>query len=201
MVGLAVGALILTGTGIGAAAFVSNQNSQIAQLRSDTTADRVGAVKAKSEAAKAAAAATLKATQAAAAAKVKADVAALASAVKDAAEAKAMARRPRPSKTVYVRPGPAAPTYPDYSGYSSSSYGTFPLTAIAYPGPIHSYVSPSDTSAFVRTIPSDSWVSVICSVRGQNLQGHNRWDWDGSGWIWDRMVDMGGGSPPLCSGD
>ena len=84
---------------------------------------------------------------------------------------------------------------PDYYG---PSYGEYTLTRFAYPGPIHSYSSPTDTSSWVETIPATSVVSVLCMVHGEPLQGADMWDWDGSGWIWDEMVDMNGGNPPPC---
>ena len=113
--------------------------------------------------------------------------------------ASSAANKPAPAPVVIYRNyTPSIPSLPYDPGYSGSYYGVFSLTGDAYPGPIHSYASPSDTSAFVETIPANSLVSVSCSVHGQPLAGRDLWDWDGSGWIWDWMVEMGGGNPPSC---
>jgi len=86
---------------------------------------------------------------------------------------------------------------PIYSG----SFGTFPLTSLALPGPIHVYSQPDDSSVKLYPVFADQYVTVYCSVVGTPISGHARWDWTGDGWIWDQMVDMNGHTPPSCYGD
>lgn len=197
--------LLVIGAGVGYQTMNDSQNARLAEIQLQQKRDKSAADAAALKVKQAAAAAKAKAAAAAAKAKEKKQAAALAQAQKDAVQAKqdaadAKRRAAQKPTTVYVQPQAPAPA-PVYVPYSDPSYGTFSLTSSAYPGPIHSYVEPSDTSAFVAEIPATSSVSVVCSVHGQNLLGHDLWDWDGSGYIWDHMVDMGGGSPPLCQGD
>jgi hypothetical protein len=194
--------LLVIGAGVGVKTMNDNQNAKLAAVQFQQKRDKAAADAAARKVNQAAATAKAKAAAAAAAAKAKKQAAELAKIKADAAQAKkdaadAQRRAEQKPTTVYVQPAPAQVYVP----YSDPSYGTFSLTSSAYPGPIHSYVEPSDTSAFVAEIPATSSVSVVCSVHGQNLQGHDLWDWDGSGYIWDHMVDMGGASPPLCQGD
>jgi hypothetical protein len=108
---------------------------------------------------------------------------------------------PRASiKTVYVKSEQTHQTR-SCSAEMRCVWGTFPLTRLARPGPIHVYAMPSDTSDKIYPVYANGQVSVYCSVRGQNLQGHDYWDWVGDGWVWDRMVDAGGLTPPRCEYD
>jgi hypothetical protein len=204
-VGLAVLLVLLViGAGVGIKTMNDDQNAKLAAVQLQQKRDKAAADAAARKVRQAASAAKAKAAAVAAAAKAKKQASDLAKIKADAAQAKkdaaeAQRRAAQKPTTVYVQPAPAPA--PVYVPYSDPSYGTFSLTSSAYPGPIHSYVEPSDTSAFVAEIPATSSVSVVCSVHGQNLQGHDLWDWDGSGYIWDHMVDMGGASPPLCQGD
>lgn len=114
------------------------------------------------------------------------------------------ASKAAPTRTVVVQqlPAPvhAAPQYPVYytPSYYGPTYGDYTLTHFAYPGPIHSYSSPTDTSSWVETIQANAVVPILCSVIGENVNGDHVWDWDGSGWIWDSMVQMFGAEPPRC---
>lgn len=198
--------LLVIGAGVGIKTMNDDQNAKLAAVQLQQKRDKAAADAAARKVRQAASVAKAKAAAVAAAAKAKKQASDLAKIKADAAQAKkdaaeAQRRAAQKPTTVYVQPAPAPAPDPVYVPYSDSSYGTFSLTSSAYPGPIHSYVEPSDTSAFVSEIPATSSVSVVCSVHGQNLLGHDLWDWDGSGYIWDHMVDMGGGSPPLCQGD
>ncbi|GAA1657269.1 hypothetical protein [Actinoplanes couchii] len=103
--------------------------------------------------------------------------------------------KPRAStKTVYLKPQ----TDRAYGNGFDEPYGTFTLTDLAYPGPIHAYAEPTDRSAKLYPIYPYETVTVYCSVRGQRLNGHDHWDWTGDGWIWDQMVDISGHTPPPC---
>lgn len=110
---------------------------------------------------------------------------------------------PTPTRTVVVPvqvPVYVQPQYPtNYTpAYYGPTYGYYSLTYLAYPGPIHSYSSPTDTSSWAETIQANATVPILCSVLGENLNGDHVWDWDGSGWVWDSMIEMGGAEPPRC---
>lgn len=106
--------------------------------------------------------------------------------------------KPRAStRTVYIKPR----SNQAYGSGFGTPYGTFSLTGLAYPGPIHAYADPTDRSAKLYPIHPYETVTVYCFVRGQRLNGHDYWDWTGDGWVWDQMVDIGGHSPPACVGD
>jgi hypothetical protein len=151
--------------------------AQISRDSAAATATRVASEKAAAD--KATAAAREKATVAAAVKKALAD--------KERADAK--------KKTTTSAPRVIVRGSSDYSG---GAYGTFGLTALASPGPIHVYESPTDTSRKLYPVYAYENVTVYCSVRAQSINGHNYWDWNGDGWIWDKMVDMNGHSPPPC---
>jgi hypothetical protein len=111
---------------------------------------------------------------------------------KAAEDKKAAKSKPDPAPRIIVR----VPT-PSYHGYSGA-FGTFGLTALARPGPIHVYDQPSDNSAKLYRVYSYESVTVYCSVHGRAINGHDYWDWTGDGWIWDKMVEIGGHTPPPC---
>jgi hypothetical protein len=163
--------------------------------RSDTRAEQATLtavqVKRDAEAVTASRAATEKAAaeKTAAAAREKAKV--------DAAVKKALADKALADKKK-ARPAPKIIYRDDDFSYGGRRYGEFGLTSLARPGPIHVYVSPSDTSDKLYPVYAYETVTVYCSVHGQPINGHDYWDWTGDGWIWDKMVDMNGHSPPPC---
>jgi hypothetical protein len=123
-------------------------------------------------------------------------------AIADAAAAKALADKATADKAAADKKAVAERAYrqnvdPIYAG----SFGTFPLTSLASPGPIHVYSQPDDSSVKLYPVFADQYVTVYCSVVGTPIDGHARWDWTGDGWIWDQMVDMNGHTPPSCYAD
>lgn len=178
----------------------------VVKQNSDSQAKQMALVQQQAVAKADAAVAKAKADAAAAAEKVQ-NAAALAKAQSDAAEAKAQAKAAqdsadaaakKPPTVIYqVAPQSLTPYTPSYIG---GWFGTFPFSTEAQAqGTVYDRVSPTTQSPIVQTISTNSMISIKCSVRGENIQGKDIWDWDGVGWIWDWLVQTPGSViPPSC---
>jgi hypothetical protein len=184
----ALALVVLLAIGVTTWALASSQRSATRAERAASTASQL--VQDSDAAAAARAAAVRVATD-------KAKAAAREKKIVDAAVKKALARKASADKKKRP-PAPKIVVVGSNDNYTGGAYGTFGLTRLARPGPIHVYESPTDSSSKLYAVYPDEQVTVYCSVRGQMINGHDYWDWNGTGWVWDKMVDMNGHSPPPC---